>query len=57
VPGLLLLQIGAAVLHPERLLRAVLSGALMFACLLGIYRLNLRAAARIQQRLDQLNRD
>jgi hypothetical protein len=54
VSGMLVLQIGQALAHPEWLWRIVLYCAVLVAGAAGLHALNHRAAARIQERIDRL---
>jgi hypothetical protein len=54
LPGMLLVQIGQALEHPERLLRIIAYCVVVAAITVGIYALNRHAAARIQERIDRL---
>ena len=53
-PGLLVLEVGQALARPERTPRIVAFSIAMFLFAVGIYAWNLRAAARIQRRIDRL---
>ncbi len=55
VPGMLVMQIGQALTHPERLTGIVIYCVVVVAGAAGIHELNRRAAARIQERIDRLN--
>jgi hypothetical protein len=57
MPGMLVLQIGLALVHPERLTRIVLYCVVVVGVASGIYWLNRRAAARLQERIDRLRTD
>ena len=52
--GLLVMQIGLALAHPERLTRIIIYCVSVVALSAGVYYLNRRVAARIQQRIDRL---
>ena len=54
VPGMLLVQIGQALAHPDRLSRIVVYCVVIVAGAAGVHHWNRRAAARIQQRIDRL---
>jgi hypothetical protein len=54
VPALLVLQIGLALAHPEKMSRIVTFGVLLVAFMAGVYELNRRAAAGVQRRIDHL---
>ena len=54
VPGFLVLQIGLALALPARTARFIVIGVVFLVLLVGLYALNRRVAARIQQRLDRL---
>ena len=53
-PGMLVAQVGQALEHPERLPHVIAFFVLMTALMIGIYELNRRGAARIQERIDRL---
>jgi hypothetical protein len=53
-PSFLVLQIGQALGHPERISGLVAVSVLVIVVMVGIYELNRRAAAGIQRRIDQL---
>ena len=53
-PGLLMLQVGQALAHPDRMSRIVAVSLAMAAIMVGINELNRRVAARIQKHLDRL---
>jgi hypothetical protein len=53
-PGLIVLEIGQALAHPERMPRIIAVSVLVMVSGVGIYALNRRAAARIQRRIDRL---
>ena len=57
LPGMLVLQIGLALVHPERLTRIVLYCVVVVGLAAGIHWLNRRGAARIQERIDRLTAD
>ena len=54
LPGMLVMQIGLALVHPERLTRIVLYCVVVVGVAAGIHWLNRRGAARIQERIDRL---
>jgi RNA polymerase sigma-70 factor, ECF subfamily len=54
VSGMLALQIGQALAHPEWLSRIVLYCVVMVAGAAGLHALYRRAAARVQERIDRL---
>jgi hypothetical protein len=54
VPGMLVVQIGQALAHPERRSRIIAYCVAVAAVAAGIYELNRRAGARIQERIDRL---
>jgi hypothetical protein len=53
-PGVLVLEIGQALAQPERTSRIIALSVVMLLLMVGIYALNLRAAARIQRQIDRL---
>jgi hypothetical protein len=53
-PGILVLEVGQALARPERTSRIIALSVAMFLLAVGIYAWNLRAAARIQRRIDRL---
>jgi hypothetical protein len=55
LPGMLVVQIGRALVHPERLTGVVIYCVVVVGGAAGIHELNRRAAARIQERIDRLN--
>jgi len=53
-PGFLVLEIGQALAHPERVSRIIAGSVVVMASGVGIYARSRRAAARIQQQIDRL---
>jgi hypothetical protein len=53
-PGFLVLEIGQALAHPERMSRIIVVSVVVMASGVGIYARSRRAAARIQRRIDRL---
>jgi hypothetical protein len=53
-PGFLVLEIGQALAHPERMSRIIAVSAVVMASGVGIYARSRRAAARIQRQIDRL---
>jgi hypothetical protein len=53
-PGFLMLEIGQALAHPERISRIIAISVVVMASGVGIYARSRRAAARLQRQIDRL---
>ena len=57
VPGMLLVQIGQAIAHPDRLSRIIVYCVVIVVGAAGVHHWNRRGAARLQQRIDRLKQN